>query len=362
MNTTKIDSSLDNKLLEAKISPQEGLKIHQQQKLSYQIKYRLELKLEGNKDKLNLPSPPAQLKLEAAATELDQDKKLDKQNNLIQPYFFEGNYCLYQGDTLEVMKQLPDNYVDMIFADPPYFLSEPNEERIPTNFPLKGTNYKGEWDISLGFEKNFKFQQEWIKEAKRILKVNGTVWITGTHHSIYQCGVALQMFDYKILNEISWYKPKSQYYTKSYFNFSHETIIWARKSKDPSHKHHFNARLMNQWRGDPLKDSNPENSQSMRTVWQIEPPGKREFVFGRHPTQKPLQLLQRIILASSKPNAIILDPFNGSGTTGVAIQTINKALQKAGKLDDPKQGRKYIGIDRESEYLELTKKRLGGGE
>jgi len=118
---------------------------------------------------------------------------------------------------------------------------------------------------------------------------------------------------------------------------------------------------MNRWRGDPLKDSNPENSQSMRTVWQIEPPSRKEFVFGRHPTQKPLQLLQRIILASSKPNAIILDPFNGSGTTGVAIQTINQALQKAGKLEDPKQGRKYIGIDREREYLELTRKRLEDG-
>ena len=115
---------------------------------------------------------------------------------------------------------------------------------------------------------------------------------------------------------------------------------------------------MNKWRGDPLKDSNPENPQSMRTVWQIDPPSKKEFVFGRHPTQKPIQLLQRMILASTKPNAIILDPFNGSGTTGVAVESVNKALQKAGKLDDTTKGRKYIGIDRETEYLELTKRRL----
>ena len=366
----------ENKKANLQKSPQELLKIHLRLKLAYQNKTLPELKLEGNEGKLKLVNSLDESNLESKSpisvpmetSKIDFQAKVetktettDQPQNLLQPYFLEGNVCLFQGDCVELMRQMPANYVDMIFADPPYFLSEKDESRQPTNFPVIGTNYKGEWDVSNGFKNNFKFQQDWIKEAKRILKPEGTIWITGTHHSIYQCGVALQAFDYKILNEISWYKPKSKYYTKSYFNFSHETIIWARKSKNSQDKHHFNARLMNQWRGDPLKDSNPENPQSMRTVWQIEPPSKREFVFGRHSTQKPLQLLQRIILASSKTDAIILDPFNGSGTTGVVIQTINQALQKAGKLEDLKQGRKYIGIDRETQYLEITKKRLESG-
>lgn len=292
---------------------------------------------------------------------------LEPPKQAIQPYFLQGNHCLFQGDCVEIMKQLPDNYVDMIFADPPYFLSEPSEEREVTNFPVKDLkdkngnydNYKGEWDVSRGFVHNVNFQYFWIKEAKRILKPNGTIWITGTHHSIYQCGFCLQNLNFKILNEISWYKPKSKYNPKKYFNFSHETIIWARKSKNHQDIHYFNEPLMSKWRGDPLKDSNPENSQSMRTVWQIDPPTKKECLHGRHPTQKPIQLLQRIILASTKPDAIILDPFNGSGTTGVAMETINQGLRKSPHWDGKIQ-RKYIGIDREVEYLELSKRRFGG--
>ena len=389
---------------------QERLRIHLQQKLAYQQKYRpegqgsdkeggfsgsegsqtssttsqnleskMEVKTESETEKQNSETQ-TQTRIQnetethnhnqLSQTEVKtnqftaKEEKLNQPKNLIQqPYFLDGNFCLFEGDCVEIMKQMPDNYVDMIFADPPYFLSEKDKSRQPTNFPVIGTNYKGEWDVSNGFVANLSFHHNWVKEARRVLKSNGTIWITGTHHSIYQCGFCLQNQQFKILNEISWYKAKSRYYTKSYFNFSHESIIWARKSKNPKDRHHFNAGLMNKWRGDPLKDSNPENSQSMRTVWQIDPTHKKEFIFGRHPTQKPIQLLQRMILASTKPNAIILDPFNGSGTTGIAIESVNQALQKAGKLEDLKQGRKYIGIDREGEYLELTKRRLeeGGG-
>jgi len=310
--------------------------------------------------------------VEGTVTHIPDGYKEDlenKANQFIQPYFMEGNHCLYKADCIEVMKQFPENYVDMVFADPPYFLSEPSEVREKTNFPMKDLkdkngnrdNYKGEWDVSKGFKKNLAWQESWIKEARRILKPNGTIWITGTHHSIYQCGVCLQKLNYKVLNEISWYKPRARYNPKNYFNFSHETIIWARKSKAKEDKHHFNERLMSKWRGDPLKDSNPDNPQSMRTVWQIEPPTKKECLHGRHPTQKPVRLLQRIILASTKPDAIILDPFNGSGTTGVALQTINKGLRKSQNWDGKTQ-RKYIGIDKEEEYLEISRKRLGGGE
>ena len=314
-----------------------------------------------NKEGLSLKGQKSTSELQ-----LQEEAKIEAQK--FQPYFLKDNFCLYQGDSLEIMKRMPSDYVDMIFADPPYFLSEPDEARQPTNFPVKDLrdkggnydNYKGEWDVSRGFKQNLSFHYAWIKEARRILKPEGTIWITGTHHSIYQCGTSIQALGFKILNEISWYKANSKYYPKKYFNFSHETIIWARKSYSKQHMHYFNKHLMDKWIGDPLKDTNQDNPKSMRTVWQINPPSKKETIHGRHPTQKPLQLLQRIILASTRPDSIILDPFNGSGTTGVAIQTLNKGLQRNGRLNDPMDGRKYIGIDREVEYLELTKRRVWG--
>jgi len=253
-------------------------------------------------------------------------------------YYKDKEFCLYKGDCKEVMAKMPEDSVDLIFADPPYFLSEKKNDQKTDLFPAKEVwNYKGNWDVSQGIEKDYYFHLDWITEAFRVLKPGGTIWITGTHHNIYQCGFALQVLGFKVLNEISWFKPHSHYYSRRYFNFSHETIIWAKK--DAESKHYFNYELMKQW-----EDDLNVRGEEMKTVWVINPPSGKELEVGRHPTQKPLALLRRIILASSKPGDVVLDPFNGGGTTGIACESIGS--------------RKYIGIDMESEYLDLSVKRL----
>lgn len=247
--------------------------------------------------------------------------------DIIPTYFKTSDFALYNADSLEVMKRLPENSVDLIFADPPYFLS--------TN--ITDLSYKGDWDISKGVQRDVKFHFDWIKEARRILKPEGTIWISGTHHSIYQCGYCLQMLDFKILNDIAWFKPKKDPFSRNFFNFSHETIIWAKKDKDA--KHYLNPKVLDIQYRDKL---NKEGKQ-MGDVWDILPCSKKEIDW--HPTPKPLKLLKRIILASTQPGAIVLDPFNGSGTTGIAVKELG--------FD-----RKYIGIDLSSVYLDKTINRL----
>ena len=173
-----------------------------------------------------------------------------------------------------------------------------------------------------------------------MLKPNGTIWISGTYHSIYACVFALQKSGFKILNDICWFKPNaSPNMSCRYFTASHETLLWARK--DPKGKHTFNYEAMKNgdWGDDAIKKPNKQ----MRSVWQIDTPKSYEKTFGKHPTQKPLELLRRIILASTNKGDLILDPFTGSSTTGIM------AL---------KLGRKFIGIDLEKEYLDLSIKRF----
>ena len=257
-----------------------------------------------------------------------------------KPYYEKPKFKLYNADCLEVLSELPENLVDMVFADPPYLLSNGGftvhaGRRVSVN--------KGEWDKSNGLKKDFEFHLEWINAVKRVLKPHGTIWISGTYHSIYQCGNALQSLGYHILNDISWFKPNgSPNLSCRYFTASHETLIWARKDK--KEKHLFNYKLMKNgnWSEDFIKKPNLQ----MRSVWAIYPPKKYEKEFGKHPTQKPVELLKRIILASTKPNAIILDPFTGSSTTGIASEMIG--------------GRKFIGIDTEREFLDISIKRFGG--
>ena len=250
-------------------------------------------------------------------------------------YYKNDNFCLYQGDCREIMKTLPDDYVDMIFADPPYFLS--NGGFTVASGKMVSVN-KGKWDESKTAEEDFEFHQSWLKEAKRVLKPNGTIWISGTYHSIYQCGYALQLQKFHILNDISWFKPNaSPNLSCRFFTASHETLIWARKDKKG--KHYFNYDLMKN--GDWSKDAIKKPNLQMRSVWSINPPKPAEKSFGKHPTQKPLDLLRRCILASTDKDAIILDPFNGGGTTGIASILVG-------------EGRKYIGIDLEKEYLDLS--------
>jgi site-specific DNA-methyltransferase (adenine-specific) len=256
----------------------------------------------------------------------------------IEPYFKKNNFALYQGDSQELLKCIPDNSVDLIFADPPYFLSNGGfsvhaGKRVSVN--------KGVWDSSNGFDSDFIFQNSWIREVKRILKPNGTIWISGTYHSIYQCGYSLQINGYHILNDVAWFKPNaSPNLSCRYFTASHETLIWAKKDKKVKHVFNYKAMKNGEWNGDFLKKPNLQ----MRSVWAIHPPKKTEKDFGKHPTQKPLELLKRIITAATNENSVILDPFTGSSTTGLA------AILVGGN-------RKFIGLEVEKKYLDLSIKR-----
>ncbi len=256
-----------------------------------------------------------------------------------KPYFIGGDsFVLYNDDSLRILNQLPENSIDMIFADPPYNLSNGGftvhaGKRVSVN--------KGYWDKSKGFEDDYNFHYRWLDACRRVLKPEGTLWVSGTYHSIYQCGHAMQALGYHILNDIAWFKPNaSPNLSGRYFTASHETLIWARK--DEKTKHTFNYPLMKggDWH---LEDFIKKDGKQMRSVWSIGTPKNGEKKFGKHPTQKPLGLLNRIVLASTKKGDIVLDPFSGSSTTGIS------AIQNE---------RKFIGIDTEKQYLDLSIKRF----
>lgn len=257
----------------------------------------------------------------------------------MRTYYKKNNFKLYQGDSIDLLKEIPENSVDMVFADPPYFLSSgtftcQNGKAVSVK--------KGEWDLTNGLKKNFEFQNEWIKECRRILKPNGTIWISGTYHSIYQCGFSLQMNKFHILNDISWFKPNaSPNLSCRFFTASHETLIWARKDKDAKHIFNYKEMKDKDWPDDFIKKPNCQ----MRSVWAIGTPKPIEKKFGKHPTQKPESLLRRIILASTNKGDLILDPFAGSSTTGIMSYLL---------------GRKFIGIDNKKSFLDLSIKRFEG--
>lgn len=254
-----------------------------------------------------------------------------------KPYYSKPGFSLYLGDSLKLLTSLPPESFDMIFADPPYHLS--NGGFTVHAGKMVSVN-KGQWDKSNGLETDFNFYTEWITKCRRLLKPNGTIWISGTYHSIYACGFALQKADYHILNDIAWFKPNaSPNLSCRYFTASHETLIWARKSKDAKHYFNYNYMREGNWLGDFLK--NP--GKQMRSVWAIGTPKTIEKTFGKHPTQKPIELLKRIVLASTKKGDKILDPFTGSSTTGLAAYLY---------------GRSFIGIDNKKEYLDLSIKRF----
>ncbi len=249
----------------------------------------------------------------------------------------QGGYALYHGDSLKELEQFPENYFDMVFADPPYFLS--NGGFTCQNGKMVNVK-KGDWDKSKGLNDDFNFHVNWIKACRRVLKPNGTIWISGTYHSIYQCGFILQNTKFHILNDISWFKPNaSPNLSCRFFTASHETLIWARKEKKAKHTFNYQEMKEGDWPDDQLK----KKGLQMRSVWSMNTPKKAEKKFGKHPTQKPLDLLKRIVLASTNKGDKILDPFTGSSTTGVASTMF---------------GRKFVGIDSDKNYLDLSIKRL----
>ena len=239
---------------------------------------------------------------------------------------------LFHGDMLAMLdKHVEDHSIDMIFADPPYNLSN-------DGFTCKGGRMvsvnKGDWDKSAGPEADFEFHRAWIKACHRKLRPGGTIWISGTYHSIYQCGVALQLGGWHVLNDISWFKPNaSPNLSCRMFTASHESLIWARTSKKDKHVFNYKAMKHSDYHeSDVLK----KEDRQMRSVWSIPLTKKSEKRFGKHPTQKPESLLERVVLSSTNEGDIVLDPFCGSGTTGAV------ALR---------HGRRFIGIDMDTEYL-----------
>ena len=191
---------------------------------------------------------------------------------------------------------------------------------------------KGDWDKSRGAEVNHQFNYEWLKRCQKILKPNGSLMVSGTFHVIYSIGYAMQQLNMKILNNITWQKPNPPpNLACRYFTHSTETIIWA--AKNTKSKHKFNYELM--------KEINDD--KQMKDVWVMTAPGKAEKNYGKHPTQKPLSLLDRLILAATDEGDLVLDAFNGSGTTGVSCIRTN---------------REYIGIELEKEFIQLSEKRF----
>lgn len=244
-------------------------------------------------------------------------------------YFNKKDFKIIKGDSFKVLDKFKPKTFDMIFADPPYFLS--NNGITCSNGKMVSVN-KGDWDKSLSIKEKHKFNKEWIKKCYRILNDNGTIWISGTFHNIYSIGVALEENNFKILNNITWQKtnPPPNLACKM-FTHSTETILWAKKDLKKS-KYTFNY--------DTMKKLN--NNKQMKDVWSTsvtKPSEKRE---GKHPTQKPLLILENIILASTNEDDLILDPFSGSGTTGIAATRLK---------------RNYIGIETIKDYCDLSIKR-----
>lgn len=244
-------------------------------------------------------------------------------------YFRDNDSVLILGDALEILEQMPAEFVDVIFADPPYFLS--NDGTTCRSGKRTSVN-KGDWDKISTLEEKHEFNRRWIALCKKILKPNGTIWISGTLHNIYSVGMALEQEGFKIMNNITWQKtnPPPNLSCK-YFTHSTETILWAKKN--PSAKHFFNYELMKELNG----------GKQMKDVWSGALTPRSEKLFGKHPTQKPLYLLEKILLASTRAGDVVLDPFCGSATTGVACR---------------KLGRKFIGIDNNAEFIALAKERL----
>ena len=249
--------------------------------------------------------------------------------NRLKYYYENNNFKLIQGDSLTILKKIEPKSVDMIFADPPYFLSG---DGISCSAGKMVSVKKGVWDEKIDIKEKHKFNTKWIRLCKEILKDDGSIWISGTMHNIYSIGMALEEEGFKIINNITWRKlnPPPNISCRAFVH-STETILWAKKDIKNA-KHKFNYKLM--------KEMN--NNKQMKDVWETSLTKPSEKKCGKHPTQKPIALLEKIILSSTDEGDLILDPFNGSGTTGIVASRFN---------------RKYIGVDLEKEYLDITIKR-----
>ncbi|MDR1847990.1 MAG: site-specific DNA-methyltransferase [Bacteroidales bacterium] len=241
---------------------------------------------------------------------------------------------IYQGDSIKLLKKIPDNSVDLIFADPPYNLQLNGDLHRPDQSKVDAVNDK--WDKFDSFEDYDNFTKEWLVECRRVLKNTGSFWVIGTYHNIFRVGKVMQDIGFWMLNDVVWVKPNPMPNFKgTRFNNAHETLIWAKKSEQASYTFHYHS----------LKAMNDD--LQMRSDWWIPicQGEERIKVNGQkaHSTQKPAELLYRIILSTSNLNDIVLDPFSGSGTTAAVAKRL---------------GRKYIAFDREEFYVQVGKDRL----
>jgi site-specific DNA-methyltransferase (adenine-specific) len=270
---------------------------------------------------------------------------------------------LYCGNCLELLDAIaakyPDGRFDAIFADPPYFLSNGG---ITCHAGKMVKVDKGDWDVSRGPELNHEFNTEWLRRCQRVLKPNGTIWVTGTHHVIFSIGYAMQQLGYKILNDIAWEKPNPPpNLSCRYFTHSTETVLWA--AKNDKSKHVFNYQEMRKvtgkqmktvWRdvaSDECRVTREEGASEITSpvtrhlspIWTITAPGNDEKQHGKHPTQKPTALIERCLLASTNEGDLVLDPFLGNGTTAVASVRLKRGC---------------VGVELDLHHVEMAVKRV----
>jgi site-specific DNA-methyltransferase (adenine-specific) len=254
---------------------------------------------------------------------------------------------VHQVDCVDAMRQLPDLSVDIVIADPPYNASKGNNWGWDNSVSLPGfggnwSKVMADWD-DMPLADYFSFTLAWLAELKRIVRPTGSIWIHGTYHNIGVINFALQMLSIEIINEVIWYKRNSfPNLSGRRLTASHETILWAHSGGPKKRKYHFNysaAKAM----GSP-EDLLKEAGKQMRTVWDIPNNKKREeLAYGKHPTQKPVRLLRRMLEISAQPGDVLLVPFAGSGSDCVAARSL---------------GVNFIGFETEAEYVRISNDRV----
>lgn len=248
----------------------------------------------------------------------------------------DGASMLYRGDQLAVMASLPEASFDCIWTDPPYFLSNNGTTCVSGR---RTTVNKGQWDRSHGIDDDHAFNLEWLAECYRLLKPAGTIWVSGTQHIYFSVGMALQQIGYRLLNDIVWEKPNPPPNLGCRcFTHATEMLLWATKAtKGSRDRYTFNYKEMKQLNGD----------RQMKNVWRFAAPGHDEKRHGKHPTQKPVALIEQCLRASTSIGDSVFDPFAGSATTGVAALNL---------------GRRFVGCEIDTKFARLGSKRLAAAD